>query len=229
MHIAVILSGTIRFHHKSYDSIQMLRECGHQVDPYIHCWKGASLFQGDAWSWHFPPTEPTSDILDSYAPKSWVVEDWPVARKEIVEQVELWKRWNALKHFTHYGMPGMWRSLQSAYVLITEPWKYDAFVRLRFDGAMLGGDIMREPGWHVPNAVDFGGLCDQLAWYVRRPGDDGKLKQDLDAYFLAYSWMGVRFDTGCHFSPEILLKKNMDALYNGAIHRPNYPFSIHND
>ncbi len=226
MKIAVVLSGTIRFHHKSVATIALLRVSGHDVDVYLHCWNDIERFVGDSWSWHFPPSNPTDEILSQYASVKSSIESWPEARAEIVEQVEWWKRWNPLKFFTHYGMPGMWRSLCRAYRLIEDPAQYDVVVRLRFDGG-IGGDLpIVGTGWHIPDAVDFGGYSDQLAWY--RTGREND-KQNLDAYFLTYENLTRWFEVGTLFAPEVLLKKSLDSLCDHPPHRPQLKFSIHSD
>lgn len=222
MRICVVLSGSMRFHHKSLASVEMLRQHG-DVDCFIHSWNDLGTIQSDSWSSHFPVTEATPELVEAYHPKAYVVESWREMRPRFVDQVEHWRRDCGLKTFTHYGMTGMWYSLRSAWDLVERPFDYDLFVRLRFDCAMLGGPPSSERGWSVPDAVDFSGLSDQLAWYV------GWGQQDLDAYFRTYDHLSRWFETGVPYAPEILLKKSMDSLYGGPIHRPKYSYRIHND
>jgi len=232
MRIAVILSGSMRFQHKSLASVEMLRQHG-EVDCHIHTWNQTEDTQRDSWSSHFPVTEATPELVEAYRPKSYVVESWREMRKRFVDQVEHWRRDCGLKTFTHYGMPGMWYSLRSAWDLVEQPHDYDVYVRLRFDCAMLGGCPLGEWGWSIPEAVDFGGINDQLAWFTRRTTEDGKCfysaVQDVDAYFRTYDHLGRWFETDTPYAPEVLLKKSLDSLYSGPIHRPNYLYRIHGD
>ncbi len=228
MRICVVLSGSMRFHHKSLASIEMLRQRG-DVDVFVHTWKDVEDIQRDSWSNHFPATNATPELVEAYRPKAYVVESWAEKRPTFVDQVERWKRSCGLKVFTHYGLPSMFYSLRRAWDLVGDALNYDVYVRLRFDCAMLGGFPTLVRGWSVPDAVDFGGLSDQLAWYVPYSFDGFTNRNYLDAYFCTYVWLGSWFKSGVPCSPEYLLKKSMDTLYGGPIDRPAFPYTIHGD
>lgn len=224
MRVAVVLSGSVRYHHKSVASIAMLRSCGHLVDVFMHAWSDAEATVVDSWS-KAPAEEPTDELIAKYSPRALWVQSWEMTRPKLVDKVADWNRRGIIRSFTHYGMLGMWLSLKQAYQLIDAPKNYDAVVRLRYDCAMLGGDIRQgRNGWNIPEAVDFGGISDQLAWCLQPCP-----RQDLDAYFLTHDWIERWLESGCEFGPEVLLKKSLDSHLTHPPHRLHYKFSLHAD
>lgn len=226
MNIAVCLSGTMRFHYKSLKVIQRLR-VHHKVNVYIHTWKNVEDTIGNSWS-HYVPTEPTDQLVYEYEPTSVKYDDWPTLRELFVEQVESWRKDCGLTTFTHYGMVGMWYSIHQSYIGV-DPEKYDLILRLRFDCGFDNDPTMfHGPSWVIPEAVDFGGLNDQLGWFWINYYRPGITRETLDAYFGVYPKIGSLISQGVEYSPEHLLKKSFDNV--GIVPtRPLFKYTIHDD
>lgn len=226
MRIAVLLSGTVRFRHKSLASVNMLRGSGNRVDVYLHAWKDvARTATEDSWS-KYPVEEPTDEVIATYSPVRHMVESWEIRRRDLAKRVEVWQKEGILKNFTHLGMLGMWYSVQQAFDLADDAENYDLVVRLRFDCELRGGMLPVVPGWSVPEAVDFGGTCDQLAWYARVGKEVDHW--NLCSYFTTYTRIRDMLASGTPFSPECLLATSFKK-YGVTPSRPRYDFSIHGD
>ena len=219
MRVAVVLSGTVRNHEKSLRSLEVLRR-HHDVNVYGHAWACAD--PADSWS-KYPVEDPSHAVLEEYSFNDVRICDWPDMRCEFVEKVVYWQKHFGMKNFTHYGMLGMWYSLSEAFHLVPLN-EHDAYVRLRYDCAFDEDPLRHDaPGWHVPDAVDFGGLCDQLAWYV------GNNRQNLETYFHTYHWISRWIESGVPYSPECLLAKSFSSLVDHAPHRPKFKYTLHDD
>ena len=228
MRIAVVLSGTIRFHHKSLSTISFLKQQGHEVDVYIHTWRNVEDTKAQSWSSHYTPIEPTDELIRQYNPIEVRYDNWLEMKEVFVAKVEQWRKECGLTTFTHYGMPGMWYSLMRSFENVRH-YEYALIMRLRFDCELLDNIVGNiKPGWNIPEAVDFGGLSDQVAWYLNDNYSKGVVGNDLEAYFNLYEHMPDLFRMGAEYSPEHLLKKSFD-YHCVTPHRPLFKYTIHDD
>jgi hypothetical protein len=233
MKIAVMLSGTIRFHHKSLNSIEMLKSRGDQVDVFMHTWSNVADTVAQSWS-HREPTEPTDELLKTYCQASLEIDDWMAHREKYVAAVDLWRRECGLKTFTNYGMLGMFYGASRAYCLAPRL-SHDLYVRLRFDTQFVDNPLdfkgSGDQQLVIPNCNDYWGINDQVAWYWRG-SDDAKSERELGAYFDLYHAIPDLIRRGVEYNPEVLLKARLVTSPNNdnvPIHRPMFGYTIHGD
>jgi hypothetical protein len=221
--IAVVVSGTIRFPEKSIESIKKFD--GHDVDVYLHCWKNIEDCIASSWS-HVPSEEPYDARIESYNPKKHLVEDWMVKKPEFDRIIEDWRSGPLTErlYVCRVGLLGQYYSLKKAWEMIDSIHDYDLLVRLRFDTLLVDNPLdHKASGFVIPAGNDFGGICDQIAWFWV---DKNNVTRPDKFYFSLFDYMDRLIRAGCWFQPESMCALNF-SINNIPVHRPEFKYTIH--
>lgn len=214
MKVCIVLSGSIRLPDRSLKSIKHWFDF-HDVEVYCHTWRRVKQIHDNHWQLAIAD-EPTDDLLNSYRPKSVVVEDWQEKRNYFRE---------LYPQFDNLSSMGMFYSMQRAYEQVPDVTAYDVVFRMRFDNTVYGNPFDHSNvGWTIPEGNDFGGVNDRFGWMC--PSSDPEVTSRwASGYFDTYHRIPTMLEDGVPYCPEQLLGRSLQMM-DAKMTRVDFSVSI---